>query len=182
MSFRRAYLLAFAEMSDLDILGLQLTDAQELIARQHGFPSWPALHVGANQVSNQQPKTVSQVAFLRAEPQIFVTDLARSLSFFTEKLGFEAAFAYGEPPFYAQVARGEAYVNLRVVPEPLIGPSLVHAEDYLAASICVVSIKELFLDYQSKGVEFQQTFRTEPWGAKTFIVGDPDGNLILFAE
>ncbi|WP_435528297.1 hypothetical protein [Mesorhizobium abyssinicae] len=23
--------------------------------------------------------------------------------------------------------------------------------------------------------------RTEPWGARTFIVSDPDGNLICFA-
>jgi hypothetical protein len=27
-----------------------------------------------------------------------------------------------------------------------------------------------------------QTLRKEPWGAETFIVKDPDGNLLLFAD
>jgi len=31
-------------------------------------------------------------------------------------------------------------------------------------------------------VDFAQTLRNEPWGARTFIVRDPDGNLILFAS
>jgi len=30
-------------------------------------------------------------------------------------------------------------------------------------------------------VRFHQELKTEPWGARTFIVKDPDGNLILFA-
>jgi hypothetical protein len=30
-------------------------------------------------------------------------------------------------------------------------------------------------------VPFHQTLKQEPWGATTFIVIDPDGNLILFA-
>jgi hypothetical protein len=41
--------------------------------------------------------------------------------------------------------------------------------------------KPLYLEYQAAGVAFHQTLRTEPWGARTFIVRDPDGNLILFA-
>jgi uncharacterized glyoxalase superfamily protein PhnB len=28
---------------------------------------------------------------------------------------------------------------------------------------------------------FQQALKKEPWGAKTFVVADPDENLILFA-
>ena len=180
----RAHLPAFGEMSDLEILAhrFQLTDAQELIARQRGVTSWQTLLEGANQMSDSQTQATAQIAFNRAEPQLLVTDLARSLSFFTEKLGFETQFSYGEPPFYAQVARGAAHLNLRCVPEPLADPSLARREGYLAASICVDSIKELFLEYQANGVEFAQHLRTEPWGARTFIVADPDGNLILFAE
>jgi uncharacterized glyoxalase superfamily protein PhnB len=45
----------------------------------------------------------------------------------------------------------------------------------------VEQIKQLFLDYQAADVTFQQSLRNEPWQAKTFVVKDPDGNLILFA-
>ena len=31
------------------------------------------------------------------------------------------------------------------------------------------------------GVAFHQPLKTEPWGARTFVVRDPDGNLLLFA-
>jgi uncharacterized glyoxalase superfamily protein PhnB len=42
-------------------------------------------------------------------------------------------------------------------------------------------IKQLFLEFQAAGVTFFRGLRKEPWGARTFIVMDPDGNLILFA-
>jgi uncharacterized glyoxalase superfamily protein PhnB len=42
-------------------------------------------------------------------------------------------------------------------------------------------IKQLFLAYQAADVPLAQSLRNEPWQAKTFIVKDPDGNLILFA-
>jgi len=177
------HLSAFGAMSDLEILAyrFQLTDALELIARQNGFPTWQALLEGANHMPESQTPATASITFKRAEAQLLVTDITRTLSFFTEKLGFETQFAYGEPPFYAQVARGDAYLNLRCVEAPLVEPSVLAQEVYLSATVCVGSIKQLFLQYQSNGVEFPQSLRTEPWGAKTFIVADPDGNLILFA-
>jgi uncharacterized glyoxalase superfamily protein PhnB len=42
-------------------------------------------------------------------------------------------------------------------------------------------IKLLFLEFQSTGVAFHQKLKKEPWGAKNFVVKDPDGNLLLFA-
>ena len=37
------------------------------------------------------------------------------------------------------------------------------------------------LEFQRIGVTFHKSLRAEPWGARTFIVADPDGNLICFA-
>ena len=119
-----------------------------------------------------------------AEPQLFVADINSSCAFFAEKLGFAVVFTYGEPPFYAQVMRDAARINLRCVAEPLIDPDLRDREQLLAASLTVATaeeIKQLFLAYQSAGVTFFQTLRREPWGARNFIVKDPDGNLLLFA-
>ncbi|HEY4985896.1 MAG TPA: VOC family protein, partial [Bradyrhizobium sp.] len=39
----------------------------------------------------------------------------------------------------------------------------------------------LFLEFQAAGAEFFQPLKREPWGARDFIVRDPDGNLLLFA-
>lgn len=119
------------------------------------------------------------IAFIRAEPQLFVTDLPRALAFFHDQLGFETQFVFGDPPYYAQVARGGSRLNLRHVDEPGIDPK---EEQLLAATICVESIEALFQEYQARGVEFHQELREEPWGARNFIVRDPDGGLLLFAE
>ncbi|WP_065753400.1 VOC family protein [Bradyrhizobium paxllaeri] len=129
--------------------------------------------------------TTSTAAFITAaEPQLFVADIKASCDFFTGKLGFSVAFTYGEPPFYAQVARDGARINLRCVAAPLIDPELRDREQLLAASLTVAGaeeIKNLFLAFQSAGVTFLQTLRREPWGARNFTVKDPDGNLLLFA-
>jgi uncharacterized glyoxalase superfamily protein PhnB len=53
---------------------------------------------------------------------------------------------------------------------------------WLVTDLCgSEEIKALFLEFQSAGVTFFQTLRQEPWGARNFIVRDPDGNLLLFA-
>ena len=120
-------------------------------------------------------------ALLAAEPQLFVADIAAACAFYTAKLGFAVAFTYGEPPFYAQVFRDGARLNLRCISVHVIDPLLRDAEHLLSASITLDDAKPLFVEYQAAGVPFHQPLRTEPWGARTFIVRDPDGNLILFA-
>ena len=126
-------------------------------------------------------QTQPRAMLLAAEPQLFVTDLGVSCGFYGEKLGFETAFTYGEPPFYGQVARGGARLNLRHLDEPALRPDLQAREHLLSASITVDDAKLLFEEYQAAGLNFHQALRWEPWGAHTFVIRDPDGNLILFA-
>ena len=119
-----------------------------------------------------------------AEPELFVADISASCAFFTRQLGFSIAFTYGEPPFYAQVKRDGAALNLKCVERPVIDPGLRDREQLLSAALTVATadeIKQLFLEFQAAGVEFFQTLKREPWGARNFIVRDIDGNLLLFA-
>jgi uncharacterized glyoxalase superfamily protein PhnB len=57
-------------------------------------------------------------------------------------------------------------------------------EQLLSMSITLSSaaeLRSLFLRYRDAEVEFHQALAQQPWGASTFIVRDPDGNLVLFA-
>lgn len=119
-----------------------------------------------------------------AEPQLFVGNIQASCDFFIRKLGFEVAFLHGEPPFYAQVFRDQARLNLRHVDRPLFDNGLREREDLLAAVITLDSadgIRALFCEINEAGAPLHQELRRESWGAQTFIVKDPDGNLLLFA-
>ncbi|HEX3985631.1 MAG TPA: VOC family protein [Acidobacteriaceae bacterium] len=115
---------------------------------------------------------------------LYVRDLRTSTDFFTSKLGFIIDFVYGEPPFYGQVSRDNARIALRYMDEPFFSEDIREREGLLSASITLASadeITQLFLTYQTAGVPIAQPLRDEAWQAKTFIVKDPDGNLILFA-
>jgi catechol 2,3-dioxygenase-like lactoylglutathione lyase family enzyme len=133
------------------------------------------------------PDTVSSAAEPRlsaVEPELFVADIKAACDWFTAKLGFKVVFTYGEPPFYGQVKRDAAPVNLRLVCEPVYVGDIREREELLGASLTVDSaaeIKQLFLQYQAAGVDFFRPLKQEPWGARNFIVRDPDGNLLLFA-
>jgi uncharacterized glyoxalase superfamily protein PhnB len=182
----RSGLSRFGQMTDSEILArpFKLGDAQELVARQHGFESWQALKTGVKSMSDHAPTIATKTVIAGAEPSLFVADINSSCAFFTTRLGFVTAFTYGEPPFYAQVKRDAARINLRCVEQPVIDAGVRDREQLLSASLTVATaeaIKALFLEFQGAGVTFFQTLKREPWGARDFIVKDPDGNLLLFA-
>jgi len=117
-----------------------------------------------------------------AEPQLFTGDIEAACEFYTGKLGFQVKFLYGDPPFYGQVIRDGARLNLRHVDRPVFDRARRAKEDLLSATIVLDHIEPLFLEYRAKGVVFHQVLRTEPWGRRTFIVADPDVNLIAFSD
>lgn len=180
----RAFLPRFNDLSDREILAqpFRLSDAQDVVARARGFENWPALKQGISTMTASSSQTAATATLMAAEPQLFVADIARSCEFFVAKLGFRVAFTYGEPAFYAQVCREGARFNLRAVCGPVFDAGFrERVVDALSASITVDDAKPLFIEFQAAGADFHQALRTEPWGARTFIIRDPDDNLILFA-
>lgn len=73
-------------------------------------------------------------------------------------------------------------LNLRQVDVAVIDLRRARDEELLSAVIAVSDADALFAEFESAGAPFHQKPRTEPWGARTFIVLDPDENLILFAS
>ena len=133
----------------------------------------------------QKTKQTAPRPFLNSTAaQLFVADMRAACDFYTTKLGFSVDFLYGEPPFYGQVSRDHAKLALRLVCEPVFAGDIREREHLLSAALTVATadeIKQLFLTYQDAGVRFALTLKKEPWGARNFIVRDPDGNRILFA-
>lgn len=178
----RSLLPRFHGLSDRQVLDheFKLADAQELVARRAGFENWEALKKGLAVMSTSTAPEKEPFLAL-SEPQLFVADIQRSCDFYTDKLGFNLRFTYGEPPFFAQVFRDGARINLRHVDKPVIDVDRVVPEHLVVATIVLDhGIKKLFLDYQAANVSFFQTLKTEPWGSRAFIVSDPDGNLVNF--
>ena len=181
----RHHLPRFRSLSDREILAreFRLADAQELVARKEGFAGWQALRTGAClAMSHTEPHAQPILSSVAAH--LYVRDLHASTAFFTTRLGFAIDFIYGDPPFYGQVSRDNARLALRSMDESFFAADIREREDLLSASITLASaaeIRQLFSAFQAAAVPLAQPLRNEPWHAKTFIVRDPDGNLILFA-
>ena len=154
-----------------------------------GFEGWQALKSGADAMTDEPkidgPKQTAPRPILNSiEAQLYVANVQSSCDFYTNKLGFAVAFIYGDPPYYAQVFRDNARFNLRLVLEPVFAGDVRKREHLLSATITLATaseIKQLFLSYRAVEVSFDQALKKEPWGARTFVVSDPDENLIMFA-
>jgi len=178
------HLARFRSLSAKEVFtaDFKLSDAQELVARENGFDNWSALRKGIDIMQANERSEAKTSTITGAEPQLFVADIQAATDFYGGKLAFTVVFSYGEPPFYAQVGRDGARLNLRRVEGPVFAEEFRSTErDALSATLLLDHAKALFLEFQERGVEFHQSLKTEPWGARTFIVEDPDGNLICFS-
>ena len=181
----RDALAQYEGRTDREILdgAFKLADAQRLVAKQAGFDSWEVLREQIEQTGGQ-PKAAVPTRLLHAKPCLWVGDVARSLVFFEDQLEFAVDFAYGEPPFYAEVEKDGVRFAIRLVDPELV--DMAHEarrrDDICNAFVMVELAKPLFQRYVTNDVPFYQKLRTEPWGSRTFIVEDPDGNLIGFGD
>ena len=118
------------------------------------------------------------------EAQLYVCDVEISCAFYIDLLGFSLAFTSGAPANYAQVFRDQARLNLRHVDGLVFANDIRVREQLLSATLTLgtaADTRQLHSNYLTGGVSFFQALRVEPWGATTFVVQDPDGNLIMFA-
>lgn len=184
----RETLPKFAAMSDQEILAAEfkLADAQVLVARHEGFEDWSAL-IASGGISRDPSEFKRRAAaapqVLFAVPILYVADVRRALACYAGILGFDILQTSGDPPFYAEVRRGDARLGLRLVHGHAIDAAVRASEAMLVqTSIRVGTAKTLYLEYLAAGATFNAALARDPWGPQYFIVEDPDGNLILFGE
>ncbi len=163
----RDVLPRFRDLSDPEVLDAEfkLSDAQELVARKSGFPNWPALIQGVTRMNDSPALPTGTSVILASEPQLFVSDVEAALAFYVHKLGFKLALSYGEPPFWAQVARDGGRLNLRMVCGPVFDSGFRSREPgAVSATLTLDDAKPLFLEFQKAGVVFYQTLENRAVG------------------
>ncbi len=79
------WLPRFRNLDDKAILNAEfkLVDAQELVAAMEGFTSWAALKEGLSDMSSSaKQQSPSTPRMIDSQPQLFVSDIDSSLSFY----------------------------------------------------------------------------------------------------
>lgn len=170
-------------LSDTDVLAMAmpLALAQEIVAVEAGYRDWAALRAAA-EPSGPPRLEAAGPALGEATPILFVRDVTAAARFYEARLGFGVDFLHGEPPFYASVSRDRARLHLRFVGRPNFSELAAREQSLIVATIAAGDVKELFREFEARGVDFPQRLARQPWGGLDFQVRDPDGNVVSFVQ
>jgi uncharacterized glyoxalase superfamily protein PhnB len=175
-------LARFRTLTDREALEMKfpLMLAQEIIAVEAGYRNWAELKA-ATTAARKSPRAPSGPPIMKdAIPILLVSDVETCAAFFEQKLGFSIEFLHGQPPFYGSVSRDGVRLHMRYVRQPLFAEMARQEKSLLCTSIEVSNVRELFGEFQARGVEFVQSLTKQPWKGTDFQVQDPDGNVISF--
>ena len=114
--------------------------------------------------------------FTRTMPVLDCSDIAVSVAFWRDKLGFDAS-TWGEPPTFAIMQRGTASIALALMPKDKVAVSR-----NWAAYIYVKDVDVLYAEYLALGVELPHPPETRVYNCREFVVDDPDGHVIAFGQ
>lgn len=114
-------------------------------------------------------------------PQFFTLNLAATLAYYKDALGFECLGTWADPPAYAIVARDDHRIHFRVAPPPTSNPDK-YEDELLDAYLFVQNADALHAEYAARGVEFTRPLGDTPWRTREFVVKDCDGRLLAFGS
>jgi catechol 2,3-dioxygenase-like lactoylglutathione lyase family enzyme len=112
---------------------------------------------------------------MNASTTVFtVRDVQASLAYYRDKLGFDIAFAYGDPIAYAGLCSGK--VTLHLIPTSRTPRQPGHG----AVAIDVDDVDALHADLVQRGAKVLKAPANYGYGLRTFDVADLDGNMLFF--
>ena len=121
----------------------------------------------------------------RIYPFFIVENLAASIEFYNQKLGFETDLLVPEDdPFFGIVSRDNVRILLKHITQDIY-PTPNHTRHEWArwdAFILVADPDALFAEFQSRGVAFHQTLADTDDGLRAFELKDRDGYVLCFGK
>lgn len=116
-------------------------------------------------------------------PFFIATDVATSMSFYRDLLGFEVVFAEPkEDPFFGIVLRDGAMIMLKAVE---VAPVPNYTRDAAARWDAYVNVPDpdaLANEYSSRGVQFSKPLKDTHDGLRGFELKDADGYVLFFGR
>ena len=126
---------------------------------------------------------MTQPAISGISPFFIVRDMARALSFYRDRLGFEVTFTgFGDDLFFGIVRRGGAMIMLKDVGVDPLPNSTRDPAARWDAYLDVPDPDALAAEYASRNVEFSKPLRDTEEGLRGFELKDSDGYVLFFGR
>ena len=111
--------------------------------------------------------------FKNAIPILYSANVVRSLTYYTEVLGFENKWDWGNPPTFGGISRDGVQIFFCEKGQGNPGTWL---------SIFVDNVDEFYEIVKAKGAIILSAPETMEWGVREMLVEDPDGHRIRFGH
>jgi uncharacterized glyoxalase superfamily protein PhnB len=120
--------------------------------------------------------TNGETTKLQAFSAVFaVRDVARSMAYYAERLGFREEFRHGEPLNYASVARDTVSVHLKLAnPSDAPGRSSIY--------VFAANVDALHDELRQRGCDIEVPPTDFFYGMREMALRDVDGNHITFGH
>jgi len=109
--------------------------------------------------------------FEEITPILRVRDVAASIGYYIEKLGFATSWRWGEPPSFGAVRRDDLEIQFCKDGQGCAGTWI---------SVWVDDVDMLYEDLRVRGADIRQPPTNFEWGVREMNVGDPDGHRLRF--
>lgn len=115
-------------------------------------------------------------AFLHAEPVLAVRNIAETISYWHEVLGFPDKWMWGDPPNHGGVSwHGAAFVQFS------LNPKLAAASEGNSIWIRVRDLDALYALHRQKNASIVTPVENRPWGFSEYVVKEVNGYYLTFA-
>jgi catechol 2,3-dioxygenase-like lactoylglutathione lyase family enzyme len=118
-------------------------------------------------------------------PFFIVSDVARAVRFYQERLGFELRFSEPvEQPFFAIVGRGSVQIFLKSVAEAVTAQPNHKRHEWAPwdAFVYADDPDSLAAEFASRGLAFYKEIANRNDGLRGFEVADNDGYVLFFGR
>jgi catechol 2,3-dioxygenase-like lactoylglutathione lyase family enzyme len=113
-------------------------------------------------------------------PQLRTTDMASTIGFYTEKLGFTLEFNYQD--FYAGIRTGDYAIHLKLVDEKDPSIQFVDEGGHLHLYLETNGVTEFAERLRSIGVPMVEDVHETDWNTREFVIHDDQGHTLYFGE
>jgi catechol 2,3-dioxygenase-like lactoylglutathione lyase family enzyme len=111
-----------------------------------------------------------------------VTDLQRTIRFYTEKLGFKLGDTFGNPPVWCSLHRDDCEIMFNAPPrDEVIKDVPRSSKNYQIYYINPSDIIALHREFKAKGLPVTD-LRVTVYGMKEFELRDPDDHWLWFGQ
>jgi uncharacterized glyoxalase superfamily protein PhnB len=113
---------------------------------------------------------------VKSEAILAVADVAATIKFYKENLGFTRDWFWDDPPTHGGVEWGKVDMMFHLAPE--LAKHMEGHQHYFH----VKGVDDLYARHQQNGVEIISPLERKPWGMREYTVRDPNGYHLRFGE